>query len=124
MFLVGQALSCKWHALAESLSRWDRGRLALRIRQVVVEEPPARPRCRPDIALRPADLGIVERTHPDHDQVWSIERLAEERRPALRTEASAHGVAAVGGADVLGERAGDGESLVPEDRVHRRVAGR
>ena len=50
-------------------------------------------------------------------------RVAEQLGAAFGAEAAAHGVAAVRGADILGDLAAEREACSLEDRVDRGVAG-
>ena len=66
------------------------------------------------VALGVAEIRIVERARAHEDDGRPLLRLAEYVRAASRAEAPVHGRAAVGFADVVGERARDGDVLGAE----------
>ena len=104
-----------------SSRRWRR--LFHHLRQLCVDAGPAGCRRRPDRHRRNGEIGIVESADADEDQVRTRLCLAEERRPARRTESPVHLVATVRDTWIVAGLARHRERCCTEAGINRSAAG-
>ena len=93
------------------------------LRQLYVHASPVRRRRCPDRHRRIGEIRIVEGADADEDQMRARLGLAEERRPARRTESSVHLVATVRDTWIVAGLACHGERRGAEAGVDRSAAG-
>ena len=93
--------------------------MSFNLRQSGVEACPRRRGFGPDCRRGRRLIGIVKRTSADENNRRPLFRLAEDIRPAAGAEAPVHGRAAVRLAHVVGERTGNGDIFLAEERPDR-----